>query len=466
VIEMRGADAYFLWGESRARHMHTVKVVVVDPSTAHVPLTFERVCAGAPSAMALQPAFRRRPLRTPLGVGHPVWLDAPQLEVEHHFRHTRLPPGSGDEALDDLVGTLASEPLDETRPLWELTFVDGLAGGRVAYVVKIHHAAADGLASAELLARSFPTDPAAMLVPPKTTDPNEPVPSPGRLFAYAVRHDVARLRELPSLIQHSLRAIRVGRRWRNEGDASLVRPFASPMTRFNRPLLAERIYAHVTLPLEALRKIKSAFGCTINDVYLALTGGALRRYLEGHGELPDAPLSATIPASARSADDDPTFGNATIFWTATTGSDLADPVERLRAVAKSAHDARALSEARDDRRMIDWYDHWPLRRLYMTAMPSMATAMLHRPSFNVIVSNVRGPSQQLYSDGGRVVAMYSMGPLAAQQGLNFTAWSYLNDFRIGVHACREHVPDVRALADGFLPELAELTQAAERSRGR
>lgn len=458
---MRGTDAYFLWGQSRARHMHTIKVVVVDPSTAHTPLTFDQVCAGAPAAMALRPAFRRRPIRVPIGIGNPVWLDAPQLEIDRHFCHVVLPPGSSDEALDDLIGAFASEPLDDARPLWQLSFVEGLARGRVAYVVKIHHAAADGLASAELLARSFQTAPGPAPVPPPTTDRNEVVPSRARLLAAAAGSTLARLPELPALIGHSLGAMRLGRRWRREGKVDPVRPFSSPMTRFNRPLTPNRVYAHVTLPLEALRKIKSAFGCTLNDVYLSLAGGVLRSYLDEHGELPPRPLSAMIPASVRCATDDPTFGNATIFWPATTGSDLADPVARLRAVAKSATEARALAEARDERKTLAWYDHWPLRSLYLTALPTLATAVTGRPSFNVIVSNVRGPRQQLYSDGARVVAMYSMGPLATQQGLNFTAWSYLNEFRIGVHACREHVPDVRALAQGFAPALEELAQAAE-----
>jgi diacylglycerol O-acyltransferase len=465
VIEMRGADAYFLWGESRARHMHTIKVVVIDPSTANQPLTLERLRSGAPPVMALLPTFRRRPLRPPLGLGHPVWLDTPRLDADHHFRHSVLPPGSGDEALDELIGAIASKPLDQTHPLWELTLVEGLSGGRVAYVVKIHHAAADGLASTRLIERTFQTDPSPVDLPEIASPDNAPPPSTARLLTHAALWGSARLVRIPALVGHSVRAFRVRRRWLREGRANPVRPFSSPMTRFNRPLDATRVYAHVKLPLESLRKIKSAFGCTINDVYVTLSGAVLRRYLAERGELPDRPLSATIPVSARGPEDDPTFGNATTFMVATLGTDLEDPAERLRAVAKSTHESRALSDARENHRLIAWFDYRRLYSLYLEAMPTVVGALLRRPSFNVIVSNVRGPGEQLYSDGARVMELYSMGPLARQQGLNFTAWSYLNDFQIGVHACRAHVPDVRALAEGFRPALEELSEAADRAQG-
>jgi hypothetical protein len=130
-------------------------------------------------------------------------------------------------------------------------------------------------------------------------------------------------------------------------------------------------------------------------------------------------------------------------------------------VAQSTRTARELFEARDARLSVDWLDHWQLRRIYIDGLAKFMSALVGRPSYNVIVSNVRGPSRPLYSNGARVEALYSMGPLAHQQGLNFTAWSYVDDFSVGVHACREHVPDVRALADALPAQLEELRRAAE-----
>ena len=138
---------------------------------------------------------------------------------------------------------------------------------------------------------------------------------------------------------------------------------------------------------------------------------------------------------------------------------IADPAERLRVVTESTRAARALFEARGDARWVTWYDHWLVRGLYVARFPVLVSALLGVPSFNVIVSNVRGPSEPLVGDGAHVVALYSMGPLARQQGLNFTAWSYCGDFTVGLQACREHVPDLPKLAEGLALELEELGKA-------
>ena len=462
MLEMRGADAYFLWEESRARHMHTLKIIVVDPSTAHENATFARVREGAAHALSALLAFRRRPVRAPFGLGHPFWLDAPVLDIDYHFRHEVLPAGAGEEALDEFVGRVASEPLDETHPLWQIFFVEGLPGGRIAYVTKIHHAVADGIASAELLTRAFQTTPAPQPIPPASQGPNEALPSAAHRIARALQGNLSRQRELPGLLRRSLRATWRSLRWRLAGRPSPIRPFSGPKTRFNRPITPNRSYAHITLPLLTLQQVRRAFGCSLNDVYLTLVGGAVRRYLERRGELPAAALTAAVPVSVRSPTEDPTFGNATNYWFASTGSNHADPVERLRAVATSTRAAREQFAVQDPRLAIDWLDHWTLRRLYLDGFQKLAALLLRRPSYHLIVSNVRGPQQPLFSDGARVVAMRSMGPLTLQQGLNVTAWSYLDDFAIGVHACREHVPDLRSLTQDFRLELDALSAAAAR----
>jgi diacylglycerol O-acyltransferase len=460
MIEARGADAFFLWQESRARHMHTLKIVVVDPATALHELSFERVRAAAAIAMPHARAFRCRPVRVPLSAGHPAWLDAPQLDLDYHFRHEVLPPGAGEAALSALASEVASEPLDRSKPLWQLVFVEGLPHGHVAFVLKLHHAVADGAASARLVTWTSETEPRPTPLPPPVRTPNEPTPSLARLVGFTLRRDVARQHELPELVMRSIAAIRVGRRFKREGKPLQARPFSGPMTRFNRPLTARRAYTNVTLSLGVLQEVKSALGCTVNDVYLALVGGALHRYLAEHDELPGEALTAAIPVSVRNDTDDPAFGNATNSWFTTTGSNVADPLERLAVVAEGTRAARELFQAREPRLAVDWLDHWPWRRVYLAGFQAVAAAFLRRPSFNVIVSNVRGPAERLYIDGAEVVALRSMGPLAPQQGLNFTAWSYADDFAIGIHACREHVPDVAKLTESFGPELEVLRRAA------
>jgi WS/DGAT/MGAT family acyltransferase len=321
------------------------------------------------------------------------------------------------------------------------------------------------MASAELVARAFQPGPDPVDLPPPLTEPNETAPSRWRLLAGSARRELTRQRELGELLSRSARAVRAGRRWRREHAARPAQPFAGPMTRFNRPITPNRCYANVTLPLRELKAVKDAFGGTLNDVYLALAGGAIHRYLRLHGELSDVPATAAVPVSVRRDDEDPTFGNAIAQWFVSTASDRADPLERLQSVIENARVARELFAARDPRLAVDWLDYWPLRWVYLDAFQRMASVLLRRPSFTVIVSNVRGPRRPLYIDGARVVALRSMGPLSLQQGLNFTAWSYLDDFSVGLHACREHVPDLGVLADAMRQELGALTAAAS-ARGR
>jgi WS/DGAT/MGAT family acyltransferase len=463
--EMAGADAFFLYEETPARHMHTMKIIEVDPSTSQQPLTMERVRQGAALVMPTRRAFRVRPVSIPFGLGHPFWADAPRLDRDYHFRHVLLEAPGGRDEFDALVSRVASTPLARDRPLWQLYFVEGLAGGRAAYMVKIHHAVADGIASAHLVASSFDTaadgryDLASL-----TGAVNESVPRRRSLLAAALRREIGRQRDLPRLLARSLRMIRAGIARRRSGSPAPALPFTGPPTRFNRRPTPNRVYAHTTVSLRDLRTCRRAFGCSLNDVFVTLAGGALRRYLAARGELPHAPLTAAVPVSIRGDRDDPHFGNANFIWCVSTGSDTADPEERLRHVVRTTRAARDAFAASDRRLPLDWLEFWALRRMYLVWFPRLAGALLGRPSFNVILSNVPGPREPLYSDGARVTAIRSMGPLTRAQGLNITAWSYLDDFSIGIQACREHVPDVRVLADAFAPELDALVAAAAKRR--
>jgi WS/DGAT/MGAT family acyltransferase len=461
MIEILGADAYFLWEESRARHMHTLKIVIVAPRSAAGRVDLEKVKLGAVTLLPYFKAFRRRAVASPLGIGHPVWVDAPELDVDYHIRHERLPEGGGEEALDTLLGQIASEPLDRAHPLWQLFFVEGLSGGRVAYVTKLHHAVADGGAAAQLVLRSFHADPTPRELPEPYPGVNESIPSAGKRLAAALRRELVRQGELPGVAARSLKAMANSLRGILRREPRPPSPFSSPATRFNRTLTPNRICARATLALPQMRSVKQAFGCTLNDVYIAVVGGALRQYLEHHAELEGNALTATIPVSVRRPEDDPSFGNAVAYWFASTACDVADPVERLQVVTQSTRASRAHFEAGDTRLAIDWLDHWPLRQVYLDGLQVIARAITQRPSYSVIVSNVRGPDHRLYSNGGRIEALYSIGPLSLQQGLNFTAWSYMDDFAVGLHACREHVPDLRRLADALPEELEALVKRVE-----
>jgi hypothetical protein len=177
-------------------------------------------------------------------------------------------------------------------------------------------------------------------------------------------------------------------------------------------------------------------------------------------------MTAVVPVSVRTADDESIFGNAISQWFASTGSNIVDPAERLRSVMHSAQLARSAFAAKDRTLSKDWFDLWPLRRLYLFGLPWVVTSIIKRPAYNVIVSNVPGPDVPLYSNGARIVSVRSSGPLSWQQGLNFTAWCYLDDFSITIHACRKDASDLHRLADAFVPELKDLLEAARYESGQ
>src|SRR5260221_9647039 len=154
-----GLDAGFLYRETPPLHMHTLKIAVLDPSTVPGGYSSPRVREERGRRLHLLPPFRRRLVEVPLQLHHPVWIEDPDLDLDRHIRRTVVPAPGGDREFCELISTIASSQLDRSRPLWEIHVVEGLEGGHVGFVAKIHHAVADGVAAAELLANVFTADP-------------------------------------------------------------------------------------------------------------------------------------------------------------------------------------------------------------------------------------------------------------------------------------------------------------------
>jgi len=211
--------------------------------------------------------------------------------------------------------------------------------------------------------------------------------------------------------------------------------------------------------LDDLKTGRTAFGCTVNDVLVSVCSGAIRAYLERRGELPRASLSASIPVSVRQEHELDDYGNRITHWFVTLATDIADPVERLGVIGTATRAARASHEARQSETLVEeWMSYKVLWRRWI-AFGSTAAGFARRPTFNIIVSNVRGP-QPLWFDGAPVTEIVSVGELAMGLGLNLTAWSYRDRVSVGVAACPEHVPDLWDLVDGLPVALAELVEAA------
>ncbi|HXZ61661.1 MAG TPA: wax ester/triacylglycerol synthase domain-containing protein, partial [Acidimicrobiales bacterium] len=284
---MRGIDAKFLYSETPTAHMHTLKVVVLPAD-----ITYEMFVWGMRAQLDHLVPLRRRAVPVPLGLGHPVWVVDPAFDLDDHVSRRRLPPPGGPRQLAELVADIAGRPLGRDKPLWEAVFVEGLAGDETAIVAKVHHAVADGGASAALLGYVGETfthgPPNDALDGPES----EPLPTRRQLLRTAAHGHRVRLRGLPQLVRRSVRGARNFRQSRHAMASPPALPMHAPRTSFNCSLGARRTFAMAALPLEDLKAVRRATGTTLNDVYLTVCAGALRRYLDERGELPSRPLVA------------------------------------------------------------------------------------------------------------------------------------------------------------------------------
>jgi diacylglycerol O-acyltransferase / wax synthase len=462
---LTGMDATFLYLESPSNQMHVASVAVFDPSTVEGGYSFDKVRDMVAERLHKLPPFRRRLRTVPFGLHHPIWIEDPDFDLDYHVRRRGLPSPGGVAELAEFASDVLGRPLNRDRPLWEMWVVEGLEHGYIATITKVHHAAIDGVSGAELMVHLLDLEPEPEPVaPPEEEWRPDRVPTDVELLGYAAA----------SIARQPLRAIRLARRTaelvvntrrRNRARGEIPAPpgfFSAPSTSFNGAITPHRLIAFEDVPLDDVKRVKNAFGVTINDVVLAMCAGALRKYLEDRGELPDEPLVAMCPISVRTEDQKGTLGNQVSGMTVSLASNVADPVERLLAIHESTKDAKEQHHAVGAASLTDWTEFAApavaasAARLYSR----MRLADRHRPAFNVAISNVPGPPFPLYSAGARLVTFYPIGPIVDGGGLNITVMSYMGSMGFGLNACRELMPDVWDVARGLRDALDELLKAA------
>jgi WS/DGAT/MGAT family acyltransferase len=464
---LTGLDAAFLALETPSAHMHVMGVAVVDPST--VPDTrydsyYDRVRALLDARLHLVPPLRRRLVDVPFGLHVPAWIDDPDFDLDYHLRRAALPAPGGPRELAAFVADLASRPLDRRKPLWESYVVEGLEHGHQAYVTKIHHSLIDGVAGVAILAALFDLEPGAPFEPLQPPDERVPIRTPsevemlGRAVVSLAQRPLKVVRAMARSVPGIIRAVRRAR----EEALDVALPLTAPKLSMNRRITPHRVVSFASVSLEDVKAVKDALGCTVNDVVLAVTAGALRSYLERRRELPDRALVAAIPTSVRAADDEQ-FGNRISSMFASLPVDVADPVDRITAVSRSMAGAKSVHEEVGGSTLQDWAEA-AAPALFSRAMRMYTRLRIGerlRPVINLIMSNVPGPPWPLYFAGAQLVAIHPLGPIFDDCGLNVTVISYLDHVDFGFIACRELVADVDVLA-AYVPEaLAELMKAAE-----
>jgi len=459
---LRGSDALFLYLESAPVHLHLGFAGVLDPRTAAEPYSFERTLDLIAGRLHLFDRFRQRLASVPFGVHHPVWVDADGFDVEYHVRRAGLPTPGGPAEFAAFVGEVMSRPLDRARPLWELYLIEGLEHGNIGFIAKAHHSIVDGVGGTDMLVAllDLEADPPPVPPPAEPWRP-QPVPSAVALLASAVgdlarqpRRAVSATRRLGGDIGRAVGAYR-----RQEHPVMSV---GGPRTRLNAAIGPRRKVAFASFALDDARQIKQVLGGTVNDVVLAACGGALRDWLERHGDRLEGSLTATLPVSVRTEEEAGAPGNRLAGLIVSLATDLPDPAERLRAIAEATAQAKEIQGAVSARLMTDWLEF---------ATPVVAgrafrflsrTRLLERtpPLFNVSISNIPGPQFPLYFAGARVVSMYPMGPVMNGSALTITVVSYDGMMLLGLIADRDLVPDLDELAGRVPTAIAQLLSAA------
>lgn len=425
--------------------MHTLKVAVLDGNVAG-----EEVDRWAATTLVEAP-----PLRWVLAGprwARPVWIDGGVPDVRNQVDHVALPAPGGEPELDALLSVAAGDRLDRSRPLWHLTHVTGLAGGRDALVFRIHHAVADGSGSVSLWEELADRDPGEPSIEARHgTIPWVETSSMERHAVVMAGRDLCRL---PGLLTRFGRAQRRLRSDARAGRPTATKPFLGPWTRFNGEPEVTRRVTFAALPLEHLRSVCKATGASLTEVFLTVTGGAVRRHLEALGEAPDGPLSTNVPIALPSRPH--RFGNGTTVVSVSLCTDVEDVGARLEAVRASIRAARA-STGHDPRLLPD-LQRFP--RLYGALVRGMEADERRRgrPAYNLICSSVRGPAPFSIL-GVPVSELRSVGPLAGHFGLNLTAWSYRNDLMVGVHAYASAGATLEALGPLLVDELERTASA-------
>lgn len=457
---LEGLDAFFIHAETDAMPMHVALTAVLDPSEMQGGYSYERIVRHVSERVHLVPPFTRKLITVPLQLGHPHWVEDPGFRLINHLHHVTLPQPGGPEDLGRMVGDIASTPLDRRRPLWEMWVIEGLHDGNVALVAKVHHACLDGVSGVELMTAFFDLDPDAPAVTPPPRQPLAPLPSEIDLLRTSFGARMRSTRRIGSVLRETARGLSEIRRGRQEGELTAGgTPLRAPRTHFNGRLTANRNVAFAHLPLEAVKAVKDAFACKVNDVVLAVCAGALREYLADHRDLPVDPLVTACPVSVRTEEERGQQNNKVSFLITQLHTNIADPVERLHAIRRTTEGAKREHRALGPSLVADWAEAIDPTLFHLGAQAYLRSGISdrHPPIHNLVISNLPGPGFPVYLAGSRLVRAYPMGPVMEGAGLNVTLMSYMDSIDIAFMACDDLMPDVWDLADRVAPALGALT---------
>ena len=450
-------DWVFLAGESREAMMHVGSLMLFSPPPNAALGLLRTLMDEVRQAATAFPPWNLR-LKHPNCLAHPLqaWEEDYIVDVDYHVRRSALPFPGDERELGILVSRLHSHSIDFHRPPWEVHFIEGLEGGRFAIYFKVHHSLVDGYTGVRLLSTSMSSS---------AEELNTPMFFRRQPPEQAAKVDSAKApapETLVGLAQAQLSATRaIGRALFNtfmpgrSQCKSLVAPMQAPKSVINQEISRNRRFATQQFPIEVLKRVTKAHGGTINDIVLTLCSGALRKLLGEQGALPDKPLTAMLPVSIRPKGD-PGGGNAIGAILASLATDIDDPIERFRKIIASTCEAKAQLQGMS-RSGIMQYSALLMAPVLLSRIPGVVGLL--RPAFNLVISNVPGPTKPLYFRGWRMEAYYPLSIPMPGYGLNVTVVGYRDKLDFGFIGCRDGLPHLQRLALYSRQTLEELEAA-------
>lgn len=454
---LSGWDAFLLYSETPNVHMHTLKIAVIDLAglgdrTFGID-EFRRVLRER--LHKLDP-FGYQLIDIPFKFHHPMWREHAEVDLEYHVRPWRVAAPGGRRELDEAIGEIASTPLDRSRPLWEMYLVEGLANGRVAVVGKIHHALADGVASANLLALGMDITEG----PQRDNDlyVTDPAPSRGQLVRSAFADHLRQIARIPGVVKYTADGMARVRKSSRKLSPELTRPFTPPPSFMNHVLTPQRRFATATLALAEVKETSKKLGVTINDLVLAMSSGALRELLLKYDGKADHPLLASVPMSYDFSPDR-ISGNRFSGVLIALPVDVDDAAQRVQQAREAALLAKESHQLIGPELVARWAAYMP-----PAPMESMFRRLSNKDGQNKVlnlnISNVPGPRERGKVGGATVTEIYSVGPLTAGSGLNITVWSYVDQLNISVLADGVTTDDPHEVTAGMMADFKQIRRAA------
>jgi WS/DGAT/MGAT family acyltransferase len=465
--QLTGLDASFLYLETPNAPMHISSLNVYDQTTAEGgKVRFKDIIENLNRRVRALPPMTRKLVTVPLDLDHPYWVSDGHFDPEFHIRHIALPKPGDWRQLCILVSRLHARPLDRDHPLWEVYVIEGLDNvegvpkGGFAIFTKTHHAAIDGTSGMEMTAAMHDLSPdwRAAREPQVIQVDNQP-----SRFELLVRAQINNLRKplhFISVARNTVPGLATAYARQRRGELQASKEV--PRTRFNAIVSPHRVFNAVSFDLGEVKAIKNTIaGATVNDVAITICGGALRKYLQAHDELPAESLAAMAPVNVRSEDDD-SGGNVVSTMTVLVRSDVEAPLERLQAVLEDTRGAKELNNAIGAKAMTDYSQFIPSTLTAQAAKLASRWGLVNRfrPLYNCVITNVPGPQFPLYATGAKMVIGYGTGPVTDGLGLFHVIGSYCGRFVISATACRDMMPDPDFYRQCLQESFEELRDAA------